>query len=106
MCSRDPTVDVNYLKTSGGILVDSAVHDFDMLLWLAQDQPVSVYMTGHAHNPDIASIPDLDVVMIVVKFKSGLIGTIDNCREARFGYDQRLEVSLNYTCYGSLCRFF
>ena len=32
------------------------------------------------------------VVRIVLKFANGVIGTIDNCRKAPYGYDQRVEV--------------
>ena len=30
--------------------------------------------------------------LVALKFKSGAIGVIDNCRKASYGYDQRLEV--------------
>ncbi len=30
--------------------------------------------------------------MITLKFENGAIGVIDNCREAVYGYDQRVEV--------------
>jgi myo-inositol 2-dehydrogenase/D-chiro-inositol 1-dehydrogenase len=30
--------------------------------------------------------------MIVLRFENGVIGSIDNCRRAPYGYDQRVEV--------------
>jgi myo-inositol 2-dehydrogenase / D-chiro-inositol 1-dehydrogenase len=34
----------------------------------------------------------LDTALIVLRFRNGVIGTIDNCRQAAYGYDQRVEV--------------
>ncbi len=28
----------------------------------------------------------------MLRFKNGVIGTIDNCRQAAYGYDQRVEI--------------
>jgi myo-inositol 2-dehydrogenase/D-chiro-inositol 1-dehydrogenase len=43
-------------------------------------------------NPEIGKAGDVDTAVITLKFKSGAIGTIDNSREAVYGYDQRVEV--------------
>ncbi len=39
-----------------------------------------------------AALGDLDTVVITLSFTNGVIGTIDNCRHAVYGYDQRLEL--------------
>ena len=35
---------------------------------------------------------DLDTAVMLLKFSNGAIGTIDNSRQAVYGYDQRVEV--------------
>jgi myo-inositol 2-dehydrogenase/D-chiro-inositol 1-dehydrogenase len=55
---------VNEVYTAGGVMVDSAIGDAG----------------------------DLDTAVIVLRFRNGVIGTIDNCRQAAYGYDQRAEV--------------
>merc|ERR1719343_977038 len=34
---------------------------------------------------------DIDMVAVMTKYPSGLITTIDTCRDAAYGYDQRVE---------------
>jgi myo-inositol 2-dehydrogenase/D-chiro-inositol 1-dehydrogenase len=43
-------------------------------------------------DPEIGKAGDLDTALIVLRFRSGAIGTIDNSRQAVYGYDQRAEV--------------
>ena len=43
-------------------------------------------------DPAIGEAGDLDTALIVLRFRNGVIGTIDNCRQAAYGYDQRVEI--------------
>jgi myo-inositol 2-dehydrogenase/D-chiro-inositol 1-dehydrogenase len=43
-------------------------------------------------DPQIGAAGDLDTALIVLRFKNGVIGTIDNSRQAAYGYDQRVEI--------------
>mmetsp|Transcript_31497 Transcript_31497/g.80299 ORF Transcript_31497/g.80299 Transcript_31497/m.80299 type:complete len:356 (+) Transcript_31497:85-1152(+) len=92
-CSRDnPLPPMEYLRTSGGIFQDMLIHDYDMQDWLSGGQaPVSVTSVGHAYNEEIAAMPDLDTVAVLCKYESGLITMTDTCRDAAYGYDQRVE---------------
>lgn len=92
--SRDPgPPPISYIKTSGGIFLDMTIHDFDMARFLAGDEVESIYAAGGVRvDPEIGKAGDLDTVVIVLQFKNGLIGTIDNSRKAAYGYDQRVEV--------------
>lgn len=83
---------ISYIKTSGGIIYDSTIHDLDMSLWLAGSQPESVYVSASAFDPDIASCGDYDQVVVTIKFKNGVVSSVENGRVAPYGYDQRLEV--------------
>ncbi|HEY8715280.1 MAG TPA: Gfo/Idh/MocA family oxidoreductase, partial [Candidatus Acidoferrum sp.] len=52
-----------------------------------------VYTAAAARiDPEIAKAGDLDTAVIVLRFKGGVIATIDNSRKAVYGYDQRVEI--------------
>jgi len=40
---------------------------------------------------------DVDTVAAVMKFPSGTIAIIDTSRDAKYGYDQRIEVSSSHS---------
>lgn len=91
--SRDsPLPSIAYLKISGGIFHDCAVHDIDMVTWILGEYPIEVYAAANAQIPEIKEIEDFDNVVITMKFASGTLALIDLCRYANYGYDQRLEV--------------
>jgi myo-inositol 2-dehydrogenase/D-chiro-inositol 1-dehydrogenase len=92
--SRDPgPPPLSYIKTSGGIFLDMTIHDFDMARFLVGDEIESLYATGGVRvDPEIGKVGDLDTAVIVLQFKNGVIGTIDNSRKAVYGYDQRVEI--------------
>lgn len=87
----DPTIRF-MIHIAGGIIYDSTIHDLDMSLWLAGSQPESVYVSASAFDPDIASCGDYDQVVVTIKFKNGVVSSVENGRVAPYGYDQRLEV--------------
>lgn len=92
--SRDPAPPpISYIRASGGIFLDMTIHDFDMARFLVGDEVESVYTAGSVRvDPEIGKAGDLDTALIVMQFKNGVIGTIDNSRQAVYGYDQRVEV--------------
>ncbi|EME29848.1 myo-inositol 2-dehydrogenase [Galdieria sulphuraria] len=93
LISRDPAPPpMEYLKQSGGIFLDQAIHDFDMARFLMGEDIVEIYATGFARDPKVAEIGDIDNATCHVKFQSGAIGIIDNARETHYGYDQRAEL--------------
>ena len=92
--SRDPAPPpVSYVKVSGGIFLDMTIHDFDMARFLIGDEVEEIYTAaGVMVDPAIGEAGDLDTVLLVLRFRNGVIGTIDNCRQAAYGYDQRAEI--------------
>ena len=92
--SRDPAPpSIEYVKKSGGIFLDMTIHDFDMARFLIGAEVEEVYATGSVRiDPAIGAAGDLDTAVVVLKFANGVIGTIENCRQAVYGYDQRVEV--------------
>ena len=92
--SRDPAPpDINYLKTSGGLFLDMAIHDFDMACFLNENPVESVYSTGSVFgDKQIKNLGDVDTAVTTLNFENGSIATINNSRKAVYGYDQRVEV--------------
>jgi len=92
-CSRDnPLPPLDYLKVSGGIFCDMLCHDFDMIHFLSDEMPIEVFTAGHCYDSRIAELDDIDMVVVTLKFGSGLLATVDCSRVAAYGYDQRVEV--------------
>jgi len=92
--SRDPAPPpIEYVKVSGGIFLDMTIHDFDMARYLLGDEVIEVYAIGGVRvDPKIGEVGDIDTAVITLRFRNGVIATIDNSREAVYGYDQRVEV--------------
>ena len=92
--SRDPAPPpISYVKQSGGIFLDMTIHDFDMARFLIGDEVEEIYTTAAVRvDPAIGEAGDLDTAVIVLRFRNGVIGTIDNSRRAVYGYDQRVEI--------------
>ena len=92
--SRDPAPPpISYVKVSGGMFLDMTIHDFDMARFLIGHEVEEIYVSGGVMvDPEIGRAGDLDTALIVMRFSNGVIGTIDNCRQAAYGYDQRVEI--------------
>lgn len=92
--SRDPAPPpLEYVMVSGGLFLDMTIHDFDMARYLIDGEVDEIYSVGEVRvNPKIGDVGDIDTAVITLRFKNGVLGTIDNSREAVYGYDQRVEV--------------
>jgi len=92
--SRDPfPPPLSYLRPSGGIFLDMMIHDFDMAHFLLGEEAEEIYASGAVLiDPGFRNEDDFDTAVVLLKFRSGAIGTIDNSRKAVFGYDQRVEI--------------
>lgn len=92
--SRDPALPpISYLESSGGMMMDMTIHDFDMARYIVGSEVEQVYATGSALvDKAVEACGDVDTAVIQLKFKNGVLGIIDNCRQTNYGYDQRLEV--------------
>jgi len=92
--SRDPgPPPLDYIRVSGGMFMDMTIHDFDMARFLIGDEVEEIYTAGGVMvDPEIGRAGDLDTALIVLRFRNGVIGAIDNSRQAAYGYDQRVEI--------------
>lgn len=92
--SRDPELPPRkYLRHSGGIFRDMAIHDFDMGRWFLGEEPIEVMATAsRLVDPGLTDIDDFDTIMVQMRTASGRQCHINCCREAVYGYDQRIEI--------------
>ncbi len=92
--SRDPAPPpIAYIKASGGIFLDMTIHDFDMARFVAKSEVVEVFARGAVRvDPAIGEAGDVDTAVVVLEHANGCLTTIDNSRQAVYGYDQRVEV--------------
>ncbi|MEM2691276.1 MAG: inositol 2-dehydrogenase [Candidatus Bathyarchaeia archaeon] len=83
---------LSYIRVSGGIFLDMTIHDFDMARYL-MGEVEEVYAAGAALvDPEIGTAGDVDTAVVFLRFKTGALGVITNCRKAVYGHDQRIEV--------------
>lgn len=101
--SRDPgPPPLAYIKTSGGLFLDMAIHDFDMARYLVSDEVVQVHASGSIFGDfPLAQFDDIDTAVVTLTFKNGCMAVIDNSRNSVYGYDQRLEVFGAKGLYGT-----
>ena len=92
--SRDPIPpSMKFAKASGGLFLDMMIHDFDMVRFVTGQEVKEVYAKGAVKVvPELAKIGDVDTAVVVLTLADGSMAVIDNCREAKYGYDQRMEV--------------
>lgn len=92
--SRDPEPpSIDYVKHSGGLFMDMMIHDFDMARFIPDHEITEVYATGaNLIDPAIAAAGDIDTAIVTLTYDNGMIGVIDNSRQAVYGYDQRIEL--------------
>ena len=92
--SRDPAPPpLAYIKVSGGIFLDMTIHDFDMVRFLSGSEAEEIHAVGGVLvDRAIGEAGDVDTAIISIRLKNGALATIDNSRQAVYGYDQRIEV--------------
>ncbi len=92
--SRDPAPPpISYIGSSGGLFLDMTIHDFDMARFVTGSEVEEVFARGAVRiDPAIGEAGDVDTAVVVMRHANGAITTIDNSRQAVYGYDQRVEV--------------
>jgi len=92
--SRDPGLPpIDYIRNSGGLFMDMAIHDFDMARYLMGKEVVEVFSKGLVLvDYAVGKAGDIDTALTTLMFEDGTYAVIDNSRKAVYGYDQRLEI--------------
>ena len=93
---RDPFCpDLNYARreVSGGLILDMAIHDFDLARWFMESEVKRVYTEGGTLAfPQLNTVGDIDNAVINMLFENGALGNVEVSRNALYGYDIRTEV--------------
>jgi myo-inositol 2-dehydrogenase/D-chiro-inositol 1-dehydrogenase len=91
--SHDPAPPpVSYIRDSGGLFKDMAIHDFDMARWLLGEEPTEVFASASCLvDPAIAEAGDVDTARTLLRTETGRLCVISNTRRSGYGYDQRIE---------------
>jgi len=99
--SHDPAPPpIEYVRISGGLFKDMAIHDFDTARWLMDEDPEEVFTSASCLiDPAIAGAGDVDTAKTILRTASGRLCVISNSRRSAYGYDQRIEA---YGAAGSL----
>jgi scyllo-inositol 2-dehydrogenase (NAD+) len=93
---RDPyATSLEYANpaVSGGLIIDMAIHDFDIIRWMMADEVERVYTeVASLVYPELLTVGDVDNAMIVLRFKGGGLGNVEASRTAIYGYDIQCEI--------------
>ena len=93
--SRDPfrpSLEYANPASSGGMLIDMGIHDFDLARWfMGNVQKVSAIGATIAY-PELATVGDIDNAIASLTFTSGKLGVVDLTRSGIYGYDISTEI--------------
>jgi inositol 2-dehydrogenase len=93
--SRDPfrpSLEYANPASSGGMLIDMGIHDFDLARWFMGDvRSVSAIGATIAY-PELATVNDIDNAIASLTFTSGKLGVVDLTRSGIYGYDISTEI--------------
>jgi len=93
--SRDPfrpSLEYANPASSGGIMVDMGIHDFDLARWFMGDVDTVQAAGAVLAYPEMASIGDIDNAIATLVFADGRLGVIDLTRNGVYGYDISTEL--------------
>jgi myo-inositol 2-dehydrogenase/D-chiro-inositol 1-dehydrogenase len=84
---------IDFLRTSGGIFMDLASHDFDAARFLTGEEITEVFAMGAVLvEPELATFDDVDYAIVLLHFANGALGVVQESWRAPYGYDIRAEV--------------
>ncbi len=93
--SRDPyppSVEYANPASSGGLLIDMGIHDFDLARWFMGEVATVQAIGGALAYPQLAAIGDIDNAVVSLVFDSGRLGVVDLTRNGIYGYDITTEL--------------
>jgi scyllo-inositol 2-dehydrogenase (NAD+) len=88
--SRDPyrpSLEYANPKSSGGMIVDMGIHDFDLARWYMGEVASVTAIGGTLAYPELNEVGDIDNAIVSLTFTSGRIGVVDLSRSGIYGYD-------------------
>jgi len=93
--SRDPhRTSLEYAdpKSSGGMIIDMGIHDFDLARWFMGDVRTVHAVGGTLAYPELKTVGDLDNAIVSLVFADGRLGVVDLSRNGIYGYDISTEL--------------
>jgi scyllo-inositol 2-dehydrogenase (NAD+) len=93
--SRDPfrpSLEYANPKSSGGMLLDMGIHDFDLARWfMGEVRSVSTIGATIAY-PELKTVGDIDNAVASLTFANDTLGVVDLSRSGIYGYDISTEI--------------
>ena len=84
---------IKFSKTSGGIFIDAASHDIDLMRWFLGGEVTEVYAAGTTFkHPEFKENGDTETGMALLKFDNGTVAFLHVGRTAPHGYHTETEV--------------
>ena len=93
--SRDPfrpSLEYADPGSSGGMIIDMGIHDFDLARWFMGDVRTVSTIGGTIAYPELATVGDIDNAVVSLTFASGKLGVVDLSRSGIYGYDIATEI--------------
>jgi scyllo-inositol 2-dehydrogenase (NAD+) len=93
--SRDPfrpSLEYANPASSGGMLIDMGIHDFDLARWFMGDVRTVAAIGATIAYPELATVGDIDNAIVSLAFSSGKLGVVDLTRSGIYGYDISTEI--------------
>jgi inositol 2-dehydrogenase len=93
--SRDPfrpSLEYANPKSSGGMLLDMGIHDFDLARWFMGEVKTVSTIGATIAYPELATVGDIDNAVASLTFASGNLGVVDLSRSGIYGYDISTEI--------------
>jgi predicted dehydrogenase len=93
--SRDPKrTSLEYAdpRSSGGMILDMGIHDFDIARWFMGEVASVTAIGGTLAYPELKTVGDIDNAIISLTFADGRLGVVDLSRNGVYGYDISTEL--------------
>jgi scyllo-inositol 2-dehydrogenase (NAD+) len=93
--SRDPfrpSVEYADPRSSGGMIIDMGIHDFDLARWFMGEVTRVQAIGGVLAYPELGAVGDIDNAVVSLVFASGRLGVVDLTRNGVYGYDVTTEL--------------
>jgi scyllo-inositol 2-dehydrogenase (NAD+) len=93
--SRDPhrtTLEYANPRSSGGMIMDMGIHDFDLARFFMGEVKSVTAVGGTLAYPELKTVGDIDNAIVSLVFSDDRIGVVDLSRNGIYGYDISTEL--------------
>ncbi|MBX7187044.1 MAG: Gfo/Idh/MocA family oxidoreductase [Vicinamibacteria bacterium] len=79
-------------RSSGGLILDLGIHDFDLARFFMGEVGTVSAIGGALAFPELATVGDIDNAVVTLTFRDGRLGVVDLSRHGVYGYDVSTEI--------------